>query len=143
MNKRDAPAWADPQDYEKTRRHWYKLLKDSGFKDIESPSGKSVTRLPAVSLTRVHEATVTDSLHDTANAEYWRAVGRAAADLPVDHKLYCLCNAFADTGCFTEAAKEAGISYNKAAFQIRKWLKSLNLRSRPGGKRKRKVQYEG
>jgi hypothetical protein len=131
------------QAFNELQQEWYQKAADSGFKDIESPSGKSVTRLPAVVLTSVHCNTVTNSLHDTENAQYWRAVGRAAAELSPDHSHYILYNAFADSGCFTEAAKEAGISYNKAAFQIRKWLDSLNLTSRPGGKRKRKVTGDG
>ena len=119
------------QAFDALKQEWYQKAADSGFKDIESPSGQSVTRLPAVTLTSVHANTVTDSIHDTENAQYWRAVGRAAAELPLSHNLYFLANAFADTGCFTEAAKEAGISYNRAAFKIRKWLKSLMLTSRP------------
>jgi hypothetical protein len=131
------------QAFDALKQEWYQKAADSGFKDIESPSGQSVTRLPAVTLTSVHANTVTDSLYDTENAQYWRAVGRAAAVTKLNDKHYILYNAFADTGCFTEAAKEAGISFNKAAPQIRKWLKSLNLTSRPGGKRRRKVQHEG
>jgi len=131
------------QDFNKLQQEWYQKAADSGFKDIESLSGKSVTRLPAVTLTSVHANNVTDSLHDTENAQYWRVVGRAAADLPTDHNHYLLYNAFADSGCFTQAAMETGIKYNEAAYQIRKWLKSLNLTSRPGGKRKRTVQHEG
>lgn len=122
-------------------RIWNKKLSDSGFKDLESESRKSITRLPAVTLSNAMCSTVTESLHDTANAEYWRIVGRAAAALPVDHSLYILVNAFADSGCFSEAAREAGMSYNKASFAIRKWLDSVGVNSRPGGKRKRKVQH--
>lgn len=124
------------------QQYWNQQLKDSGFKDIESPSGKSVSRLPAVSLTEAHCADSDVSLYDTPNAEYWRLVGRAAAELSPDDNLYCLVNEFADSGSFTQAAMATGIRFNVAAPRIRNWLASLGLTSTPGGKRIRKAQRE-
>lgn len=119
------------------------ILAADGFKDIESPSGKSVKRLPMLSLTDTHCNNNTESLYDTAKAEYWRVVGRAAAEMSPQNSLYILVNAFADTGSFTAAAQEAGIGYNVAANRIRRWLDHVGVSSRPGGKRKRKAQHEG
>ncbi len=38
------------QDFDALKQEWYQRAADSGFKDIESPSGQSVTRLPTATL---------------------------------------------------------------------------------------------